>query len=133
MNIRILQSRHVPDALRDFLSRSLGRGHPPAVRVNRRQIPYWQERGWSRQGNQYSGNYQTPYGAFQGSAEQRGSHFFRFYIFHPPEQLSRHSHWVCFISRGNNTYEVHLGRQPADVSSGILTIERLITEAFQQA
>lgn len=132
MKIRILDSRQAPDSIRNFLSR-ISRGHAPTVHVTRQQIPYWQERGWTRQGNRYIGNYQTPYGAFQGSAEQRGSTFFRFFIFHPPGQLSHHSHWVCFISRGGASYEVHLARQPSDVSSGIMSIERLITEAFEQA
>lgn len=132
MKIRLLDSRPAPEALRDLLSRML-RGRAPAVRVTRRQVPYWQERGWINQGHRYGGNYQTPYGAFQGSAEQRGSQFFRFYVFDPPEELSRHRHWTCFIPRGQDSYEIHLARQPADVSSGIMAIERLITEAFEQA
>lgn len=132
MNIRILGSRQAPESVRDLWSRMV-RGRAPALRVTRQQIPYWQERGWKQQGNHYTGNYQTRYGAFQGSAEQRGASYFRFYISHPPDQLARHSHWTCFISRGGNTYEVHLSRQPADVSSGILAIERILIEAFEQA
>ena len=131
MNIRTLQTRQAPEALRQFWQRF--RGRAPSVTVKRQQIPYWQERGWTRQGNRYTGNYQTPWGAFQGYAEQHGSSFFRFYILHPPVQLSRDRHWTCFIFRGGGTYEIHLSRQPADVGSGILTIERLLTEAFQQA
>jgi len=131
MNVKLLQTRQAPESLRQLWQRF--RGHAPAVTVSRQQIPYWQERGWTRSGNRYTGNYQTGWGAFQGYAEQRGSSFFRFYILHPPEQVSRHSHWTCFISRGGGTYEIHLSRQPADVGSGILAIERLLTEAFRQA
>lgn len=131
MKIRLLDSRPAPEAIRDLFSRML-RGRAPIVRVTRQQIPYWQQQGWTRHGNRYGGNYQTPYGAFEGSAEERGANHFRFYIFDPPEQLSRHGHWTCFIPRGGNSYEVHLARQPADVSSGIMTIERLITEAFEK-
>lgn len=131
MNVKLLQTRQAPESLRQLWQRF--RGHAPAVMVRRQQIPYWQERGWTRSGNRYTGNYQTAWGAFQGYAEQRGSSFFRFYFLHPPEQVSRHSHWTCFISRGGGTYEIHLSRQPADVGSGILAIERLLTEAFRQA
>jgi hypothetical protein len=131
MNLRILQTRQAPEALRQLWQRF--RGPAPAVTVKRQQIPYWQERGWTRSGNRYAGNYQTPWGAFQGYAEQHGSSFFRFYILHPPVQLSRDRHWTCFIFRGGGTYEIHLSRQPADVGSGILAIERLLAEAFQQA
>ena len=33
--------------------------------------------------------------------------------------------------RGNDWYLVHMGSQPKDVSSGIITIERLISEAYE--
>jgi hypothetical protein len=46
-------------------------------------------------------------------------------------ELQRSSHWSCFTPRGRNAYQVHMSTRPKDVSSGILTIERLITEAFQ--
>jgi hypothetical protein len=36
-----------------------------------------------------------------------------------------------FLSYGRG-YLVHMGRQPGDLSSGIMTIERLITEAYEQ-
>lgn len=130
MNIRVIGTRQAPESLRQLWQRF--RGHAPALKVRRQEIPYWQERGWARSGNRYTGNYQTRRGAFQGYAEQRGPSFFRFYILHPPEQLSRHSHWACFIDRGGGTYEIHLSRQPADVGSGILVIERLLSEALQQ-
>jgi hypothetical protein len=50
----------------------------------------------------------------------------------PSDEIRRHSHWVCFQHRGNDWYVVHMARMPKDVSSGILTIERLITEAYEQ-
>lgn len=130
MKVRIVDSRPAPESIRDLVTR-LVRGHAPSIRVERQRIPYWQERGWVRNGNRYTGNYQTTYGAFQGSAEERSRSYFRFYIYHPPQALSRHSHWTCFIDRGGGTYEIHLSRQPADVGSGIMAIERLLTEALQ--
>ena len=51
----------------------------------------------------------------------------------PSNEIRRHSHWVCFQHRGNDWYVVHMAkRMPKDVSSGIMTIERLITEAYEQ-
>ena len=108
------------------------RGQAPAIQVERRQIPYWQERGWRRNGNVYEGNYQTPYAAFQGWVEQEQSGRAKFYLYLPSDVISRHSHWACFQHLGNDWYLIHMGREPRDVSSGIITIERLITEAYQQ-
>jgi len=90
------------------------------------------ERNWVRKGNRYSGSYQTRYGSFTGYIEESWGNSFEFYILDPPEVLERHSHWVCFRDRGNNWFNVHMGRKPKDLSSGILTIERLITEAFEE-
>ncbi len=131
MRIKDLGTRPAPVSLRELLSRAV-RGQSPSIPVQRRQIPYWQERGWTRQGNTYSGNYQTPYGAFQGWIEQQRSGHIDFYLYHPSPEIQSHSHWTCFQHRGNDWYLVHMGRQPKDVGSGIMTIERLIKEAFEQ-
>jgi hypothetical protein len=132
MNIRVLGNRPAMASVRDLVAR-LRREAAPVIRVERQQIPYWRQQGWTRSGNRYTGSYQTPNGAFGGLADRHSPSYYRFYIFDPPEELARHSHWVCFVPRGGSTYEVHLARQPADVSSGILTIERLLVEAFQHA
>lgn len=104
---------------------------PPTTRIQRRELPYWQERGWRRSGDTYSGAYQTPYGSFLGEIEDRGYDHYRFYITDPPEQLRRSGHWACFQPRGHRGFQVHMARRPRDVSSGIMTIERLITDAFR--
>jgi hypothetical protein len=104
---------------------------PTVTRVRRRELPYWQERGWRRAADTYTGAYQTPYGSFLGSIEDRGFNHLRFYITDPPPELKRSSHWACFQPRGRKGYLVHMARRPRDVSSGIMTIERLITDAFQ--
>jgi hypothetical protein len=95
-------------------------------------IPYWQERGWSIEGNAYSGNYQTPYAAFQGWIEPETSGRNNFYLHSPSAEIRRHSHWTCFQHRGNDWYLVHMSREPKDVSSGIMTIEKLFREAYGQ-
>lgn len=131
MRVKDLGTRPAPASIREMLSR-LVRGHGPATVIQRRQIPYWQERGWTCQGHAYTGSYQTPYGAFSGQiTEHRGGHI-DFWLYMPSDEIRRHSHWVCFQHRGNDWYIVHMARMPKDVSSGIMTIERLITEAYEQ-
>lgn len=109
----------------------LVQGHGPTITVHRRQIPYWQERGWIHRGNEYTGAYQTPYASFQGRIEEEWSGRLKFYLHHPSAEIRRHSHWTCFIPQGKDCYLVHMARRPKDVSSGIITIERLITEAYE--
>ena len=130
MRIRELGSRPAPASLREMFSRVV-RGQAPTIPVERRRIPYWQERGWTQQGNTYSGNYQTPHGAFQGWIEQDRSGRINFYLHNPSEAIRSHSHWTCFQHRNNDWFLIHMGREPKDVSSGIMTIERLIKEAYE--
>jgi hypothetical protein len=108
------------------------RGQTPAIPVQRREIPYWQEHGWTLAGNVYTGSYQTPYGAFQGWIEQERSGHINFFLYHPSTEIRQHSHWTCFQHRGSDWYLIHMGREPKDVSSGIITIERLIKDAYEQ-
>ena len=128
MRVREISSRPASASLRDLIARAM-RGHGPTVTVERREIPYWQERGWTRENNNYRGNYQTQRAAFVGFiAEHQGGHR-DFYLYQPSPEIQRHSHWACFVDRGDGWYLVHMGRQPRDVSSGIITIEHLISKA----
>ena len=131
MRIKDLGTRTAPASIRNLFSRVM-RGQTPAIPVQRRQIPYWQEHGWTLEGNVYTGSYQTPYGAFQGWIEQERSGHINFFLYNPSNEIRRHSHWTCFQHRGSDWHLIHMGRQPRDVSSGIITIERLITEAYEQ-
>ncbi len=131
MRVRDLGTRRAPATITKLIE-LWKRGHSPAIPVARRQIPYWQERGWTQNNNEYSGSYQSPYGAFQGWVEQEHSGHMNFFLQSPSEEIRRHSHWTCFQHRGNDWYLIHMRREPKDVSSGIITIERLITEAYQQ-
>ena len=127
MSVRELGSRYAARLARVAYS---GRG--PAVHVRRHEVPYWRDRGWTREGDVYHGNYQTPFGAVQGMVEDRGFGDLRFYMVGPPQQLRHSGHWQCFQPRGNKGFQVHMGTRPKDVSSGIITIERLIIEAFER-
>jgi hypothetical protein len=118
-----------------LLNRAFGaalRPHAPVEVVRRREIPYWQQRGWIRDGSVYRGNYQTRYGAFAGLVEERYGVTLNFYMFDPPPEVRVSGHWACFQPRKNNWFLVHMARRPDDVGSGIMTIERLITESFEQ-
>lgn len=129
MRVRELSNRPAPASLRDLIARAM-RGRGPSVPVQRRNIPYWQERGWVRDGSNYRGNYQTGYAAFCGYATEGRSGHLEFFLYAPSDQIRRHSHWTCFVDRGDGWFFVHMGRQPRDLSSGIITIERLISEAY---
>jgi hypothetical protein len=128
MRVKIIGTRPAPEG---FRTAAAMRQHAPAQLVKRLEIPYWQERGWIRNGNAYQGNYQTRYGSFGGLIEDRGWGDLRFYILEPPSALRSSSHWACFQPRGEKGFHVHMGTRPKDISSGILTVERLITEAFE--
>jgi hypothetical protein len=130
VRIRDLGTRPVPASLQRLFA-TVTRGQAPSTSVARRQIPYWRERGWTQSGNEYTGSYQTPFGAFQGWIEQERSGHINFYLYTPSRQIREHSHWTCFQHRGNDWYLIHMARQPRDVSSGIITIERLIAEAYE--
>lgn len=129
MRVKDLGTRPAPVSIREIFSQ-LVRGHGPSILVRRREIPYWQERGWTRHGKTYAGSYQTPYAAFEGRIEEEwlGP---TFYLRNPSREIQRSGHWACFAPRGEGWYLVHMSRRPKDVSSGILTIERLITEAYR--
>jgi hypothetical protein len=130
MRVKDLGTRPAPVSMREVFSRVL-RGYAPVILVHRREIPYWREHGWTRNGNHYTGSYQTRHAAFQGRIEEEWSGRHKFYLFHPSAQIQRHSHWTCFVPQGKDWYLVHMARRPMDVSSGIITIERLITEAYE--
>jgi len=60
----------------------------------------------------------------QGWIEQERSGRANFYLYNPSDEIRRHSHWTCFQHRGSDWYLVHMGKEPKDVSSGIITIEK---------
>ena len=120
--IRVLSRRSIVDA---------GRLRTPPIRVGRREIPYWQESGWVRSGNTYTGRYGTRYGSWEGQINQRRGSNIELFIIHPPERLASHPHWVCFNSKGRGLYWLHFNQNPKSISGGILEMERILTEAFE--
>ena len=130
MRVRDLGSRPAPASIREIFSQIV-RGHGPAIAIRRREIPYWQERGWRQHGRTYTGSYQTPSAVFQGRIEEGWSGHLTFFLHRPSDEIRRGGHSSCFVHRGDDWYMVHMARRPRDVSSGIITIERLITEAYR--
>src|SRR5947209_7555499 len=123
MQVKILATRPAPMLFRNcFSGTAWGQrpGQRPTEIVKRIEKPYWQERGWSRRGNCYTGTYQTGYGSYYGRIEHRGGEMIDFFICQPPDVLKQSSHWRCFRERSQGWYLVHMGTKPGDVSSGIL-------------
>ncbi len=131
MRVTVLGTRPLTTAIRDLASR-VARPVQEAVAVQRRAIPYWQERGWTQQGNVFTGNYQTPFGVFQGSARETSGRI-EFALKDPPPELEHHTHWTCFRRLQNGWWTVHMAVRPKELSAGILAIEGLLAEAIRQA
>jgi hypothetical protein len=98
------------------------------VVVRRQCVPYWQERGWVRQGHDYQGCYRTRFGSWKGRAEVGASGVARMFICNPPAVLEDHPNWPCFFMRRDGWYHIHT-HNPFGLSEGILRIEEILTEA----
>jgi hypothetical protein len=102
----------------------------PRILVHRNPRPYWEERGWRRQGRRYEGTYQTAFGRWSGYATESPSGRVEVFIRSPPSALERHPHWQCFNKRTDGWYFVHPVTPIADVSAGIISVEKTINEAY---
>jgi hypothetical protein len=102
--------------------------------INRSSKTYLTENGWRRfksyPGYEWQGYYRTRYGSFKGRVLASASP--SFYVYKPPEPLKlKHSHSACFSSQGNGWYSAHFKRVPKDVDSGVMAIERVLTESMR--
>ena len=91
---------------------------------------YWEETGWHPEGRRLIGYYRTPFGSFEGYIERWRTGEPKFYIVRPPRELRDCEHWVCFRARGSGHYWVHFGQKPRTPDTGIVEIERILTEAL---
>jgi len=106
----------------------LARPVPARRVVQRTEVPYWQQQGWTGNGDEHVGYFRTPTGSWHGRATVSPSGEVRIYIKEPPESLRAHPHWPCFRWRLKGWYEVHhFGA--ADLSSAILAVEQILREA----
>jgi len=99
--------------------------------VGPKNRPYLEDRRWIKTANGYEGYYQTKYGAWKGMVN-RDHTSWEFHIFRPPQTLLGSDHEACFKHEGNNWWWIHFREEPKNPSDGILAIERLITETFEQ-
>jgi hypothetical protein len=104
---------------------------PPSsvLLVQREPMPYWQERGWTRQGNEFTGYYRSKVGAWKGRAEVSPSGNARLFIHQPPEFLKGHPHWICFHPQRGGWYSIHT-TDDAELSAAMLRVEEILNEAF---
>src|SRR3989337_156923 len=95
------------------------------------ELPYWKLNGWLKRGNKYEGYYRTPHGRWKGLITENFLNSYSFFIYEPPECLKSHNHWKCFTYKGDGKYDIHFSEKPEDIGSGIIIVERLISEAFE--
>src|SRR6266850_144666 len=99
---------------------------PPSshtIPVIRHPLPYWVERGWVRDGQVYTGDYQTDFGTWSGWITASAGGRVDTYIAHPPSALERHPHWPCFRKREHGWFFIHPIQDVSDVSAAILAVE----------
>lgn len=102
----------------------------PRILVQRNPLPYWEERGWQRNGRTYTGTYQTVHGSWRGKVTESPGGRVEVFIYDPPAVLESHPHWACFNKRANGSYFIHPVTPIADVSAGIINVEKTINEAY---
>ena len=98
--------------------------------VPRHPIPYWREQGWARDGQSYTGEFQTAFGRWPGWITESPGGRVDTHIGNPPAALKRHSHWPCFRKRDNGWFFIHPIKDVPDVSAAILAVEKTLTEAL---
>ncbi len=118
-----------PIAARVVTSSRAGTTGGPIVTRNFSAV--WQDKGWQRRGNRYTGYYRTPFGAYEGYIDERYLGNMEFYIKDAPDCLKLHSHRACFWPKGKGLLYVHFSRAARTPDEGIMAIERILTEAHQ--
>ena len=103
----------------------------PPVKVQRTCKPLTEKRGWKKVGNDYEGYYRTKYGSYRGHVMYLYKGVWQFMILNTPECLQNHRKRPCFISRGEQSYEVHFATKPKNVNDGIRSIENILAEAHE--
>jgi len=106
--------------------------HKKAVQVigTDKDYPYWKENGWVRVRNGYQGYYKTDYGKWRGLIQENYKGNYSFFIIDPPEKIMKSTHGPCFFDLGDEVHTVHFDKAPKDVSSGIVIVEKTISQAF---
>jgi len=101
-----------------------------AARVPRDPTTYWQDKGWTKSGDIYTG--------FFGSNGQRWPGVIKWHkrglrdchITNPPGGLWEHPHAPCFSHVGKGKYSVHFARRPQTVDAAIITVEQILNQVM---
>lgn len=100
------------------------------IRVAPKDRPLWESKGWKQSGQQLLGFYETSGHAVRGLVDRIDSPRPDFYVFDPPPELRQHRHWICFRQVREGVFWIHFRPAPANADEGILTVERLLADAF---
>ena len=104
------------------------------LNVERAQIPYWQERGWSRRGNEFFGPYRVHNLSFAGKATESPSGDVEMFIRDGnalANIMAKHHKWSCFFMRPEGWLFVHAFDHIRDVSAGLIEVEAILAEAYE--
>lgn len=131
-SVRLGPAQRVPlDRQNVFGGQLMRRGVPLLVRA--RSDPYWQEKGWRRNGAGYSGPFRVGGRQWSGAIEEPYPGGFRAFIWNPPlVELGRNTgHRPCFQNgRTDGRYEVHFHTMPASLDHAIAGVEKVLGEAL---
>ena len=128
--IRTRRIRHSSHAKKVRVTRAYRRKTAKVTRVSKEK-EYWQDQGWIRKGDEYRGYFRTELGEWRGLIKACPDEF-EVFIFKPPGFLKDSSHEACFLYQSNGWYDVHYPKEPTDVSSAILAVEKVIHNAFDE-
>ena len=100
-----------------------------------RTSSYWEDNGWKRSDNSLLGYYRACGDDYKGLVELVDSDYepYEFYIYDPPGELLHGRHGACFHRRDAhhlNKYWIHFSNRPQDVDSGIIQVQKDLTEAL---
>lgn len=102
---------------------------PGRIAVQPRAIPYWQTRGWRRDGRVLKGAYRTARQSVAGEIQLDASNRPSFFIIDPPAGVLSGPHGACFRARGDGRFWVHFNCGE-DIDAGILAIEGIVATAL---
>ena len=100
------------------------------IKIERANLSYLEDRGWTKQGARYSGKFKTRHGEWWGEAELVGREL-NLFIYDVPKQVQDGPHGACFETHiGNNWWWVHFWKESSNPGDEIMAIERVLEEAF---
>lgn len=103
--------------------------HTDTKEVRREASTYWEDKGWVKSGETFSGHYGTNGKRWSGAIAWNRHGFKCCLILDPPRELWKHPHARCFYYVGNRWYAVHFSTRPRTPDAAIIAVERILDEA----